>query len=178
MDSEVYTPGKSMHCLINDICPGQEMGECQCRGHLSLKLMQRQVDIRETPRQVHCTKGMTKEDQPWDGKTMGFESDLLALTPKPWGSDQCLPNLRVLISNVGTKMFTPQGDYEHQMRSSVGSSLTGRPSFRLGALSLPCGSTEEGAARSGLTKVALFYLGHSTCLSPKAPYSQGLLAAF
>lgn len=110
------------------------------------------------------------------GRRCTLESGHLALTPKPWGNYQCLPNLRVRISNVGTKMFTPQADYEDQMRSFVGSTLTGRPSLRLGALSFPNGAAEEGATSSGLTKVALFYLGHSTCLSPKALYSQGLLA--
>lgn len=29
MDSEVYTLGKNMYCLIHDVCPGKEVAEWQ-----------------------------------------------------------------------------------------------------------------------------------------------------
>lgn len=51
------------------------------RPHVLEAHAQRQVDIRETPRQAHCTKGMTKTVQPWDGKTMHFGVRPLGFDP-------------------------------------------------------------------------------------------------
>lgn len=70
------------------------------------------------------------------------------------------------------------------MRGCIVSSLPSWPSLRVGALSLPHGSAEEGAACSvrnshaNCTEVALFHLGHHfVFLCPKALHSQGMTAA-
>lgn len=81
------------------------------------------------------------------GKRMDCESDHLALTLSH--------GARVLISNVGTKVFTHQG-YEDWMRDYTGSALPRRPSLRVGARSLPHGGSEEGATYSVRNRQAGF----------------------